>query len=285
MYTLKGAHGLSYAIRQNRVVAPRRRNTSGVALIEVLVGVTIGVLVAIAAIGSLSFVKATSLSITESLRLHQRADAIFRNISYHLIQAGSVELISASGDGTMVNFSTSYVGFNPTITGATAAGPNKEIYSIHGVNGDGTSNSLAPDTLRVSYQNNGDSMDCLSYNPSGAGVDNQFYVTQQELMCAGATGAAPQSLGSGVEDFQVLYSVRRGQDSQHYRADEMLGFGQIPNWDYVQLVTICLQLVGETQSTPEPEHLIKGCKDQTIEGDGRIRRVFHRTFALRNSLS
>nr|WP_315465094.1 PilW family protein [uncultured Rhodoferax sp.] len=260
------------------------RGNTGATLIELLIGIVIGLLVVIAAIGSLSFTKITAVTVSESTQLQQKADVIFRNMGLHLAQAGSIELTPSIGDSAWVNFSSSYLGYKPATTGATTSGAAKMIYSIHGVNGAGTASSTSPDTLRVSYQNNGNSRDCLGNSPTGTNVDNEFSVSNQELMCLGATNTAAQSIASGVEDFQVLYGIRSGEQFRYYRADEMLGPNLIPNWDKVQSVSICLQVIGESQGNPQPGVNFTGCRGQTIDSDGRLREVYRRTFSLRNAI-
>lgn len=261
-----------------------RNKMAGVTLVDLLIGVAIGIIVVIAALGSLSFVKASAVSISESSRLQQRSDAIFRNIGFHLVQAGSMEIQASKNNASMVNFKSGFIGFRPTVTGAQISGEVKQIYSIHGVNGTGVPANTSPDTLRISYENNGSSRDCLSTVVSSVNVDNEFYMSGQEMMCQGEAGATPQSIGSGVEDFQVLYGVPNGSQFGYYRADEMSGFGLIPNWENVQAVSICLQLVSETQANPGAGSHQIGCRDQSVVNDGRIRRVYRRTFALRNAL-
>jgi type IV pilus assembly protein PilW len=49
-------------------------------------------------------------------------------------------------------------------------------------------------------------------------------------------------------------------------------------------VSICLQLAGDTQGNPRVDAAFKGCRDQNIANDGKIRRLFRRTFSIRNAL-
>lgn len=261
------------------------RRSKGLTLVELLVGISIGVLVVIAAVGTLSFVKAVVLSLTEAARLQQRSDAIFRNIGSQLMRAGSVEVVAAQEEGLTIKFDNTFTGFRPEVTGASVTGPNKQIYSIHGLNGDGTPSSVTPDTLRVSYQSNGVSLDCLGNATTTSAVNNQFSVVGQNLVCGGATAASSSPIGSGVEDFQVMYGVPSGNQYSYYRADEMLGFGLVPNWENVQAVMICLQLVGESLGGTGAGTALVGCSNTAIASDGRIRRVYRRTFTLRNALS
>lgn len=278
-----------------QVPCSRRLNSTvlqqrGLTLIELMVGITIGLLVVLAAVGSLAFTQITSTVVSDSSRLQQKADNIFRNIGFHLVQAGAIELSPSAADAAVVTFSSAYPGFKNTVTGATVDASVKQIYSIHGVNGDGSANSTAPDILRVSYQDTGTSRDCLGNRPTvtGVNVDSQFSVTGTDLMCLGATNASAQSIADGVEDFQVTYGIQTGDignwQYRFYRADEMLGAGFTPNWANIQAVEICIQITGDNQGNPQPGLVTTGCRGQTVTNDGKLRRVFRRTFALRNAL-
>jgi type IV pilus assembly protein PilW len=58
----------------------------------------------------------------------------------------------------------------------------------------------------------------------------------------------------------------------------------VPNWTNIHAVSICLQLAGDTQGNPRVGAAFKGCRDQNIANDGKIRRLFRRTFSIRNAL-
>jgi type IV pilus assembly protein PilW len=248
---------------------------------ELMVGLTIGLLVVLAAVGSLVYTKISSTVVGDSARLQQKADAVFRIIDFHIAQAGAIELTSNTNDAAKVVFSTAFTGFNPAATGATG----NQIFAIHGL--DGASN--APDTLRVSYQDNGTVHDCLGNRPNTANinirVDSQLSVLNGNLMCQGANSTTTaQSIADGVEDFQVSYGVQTlnaagAPQYQFYPADLIL------DWTNIQAVAICLQLTGDNKGNPQPGLVIKGCRNQTITNDGLLRRVYQRTFSLRNALT
>lgn len=254
---------------------------------ELMVGITIGLLVVIAALGSLVFTQISSTVVGDSARLQQKADMVFRNIGYHISQAGAINLttsVTPTGTSTTtitgkVVFSTAFTGYNP----ATTAAATGQIFDVHGVNGDGTAASTASDTLRVSYEDNGVTRDCLGNTPSNGRVDNQFSVVNGNLMCLGANATATvQPIAEGVEDFQVTYGVQTvlGGASQYrfFRADQIL------DWTNIQAVTICLQLAGDNQGNPQPGLIVTGCSGQIVPNDGLLRRVFRRTYSLRNAL-
>lgn len=107
-------------------------------------------------------------------------------------------------------------------------------------------------------------------------------------------GVGAQPIADGVEDFQVMYGVRQRAGSpylqftkpakfQYYRAD------QVTNWEDVDSVMVCLRLVGELAGNPQTGSGVNGCRgtsagDEVIAPDGKLRRVFSRTFGLRNAL-
>lgn len=256
--------------------APLQRLASqrGFSLVELLVGLTIGLLVVVAALGSMVFTQISSTVVSDSTRLQQKADNAFRIMGFHLQQAGAINL-EAAADPATVRFSFSYQGYNPTVTGAATG----QIFSIHGA--DGTGN--ATDTLRVSYQDNG-GHDCLGNQITATStlhnvrMDNQFAVVSGELKCTGASGAGAQPVVDGVEDFQVTYGVQSGANFRFYTAT------QVPDWSNIQAVSVCLQLVGDNKGNPQPGLVVTGCRGQTVANDGLLRRVFRRTTSLRNTL-
>lgn len=267
-----------------------QREQGGFSLVELMVGLTIGLLVVLAAIGSLVFTQVTSAVVDDGSRLQQKADAVFRNIGYHIAQAGSFELVgvpavaSSSPELPRVVFSSSYTGFNTSPTGS--------VYHIHGLEG-------ATDTLGVSYQKAPDptaptdttktrSHDCLGNKPSGAmaNVDSKFYVntTTKDLMCLGAGNTTAQSIADGIEDFQVWYGVRATNNpaTAQYRYFDA---GSVTDWTRIQSVRICLHTVGDNKGNPQSGLSFTGCQSDTITPtDGLLHRVYWRTFSLRNAL-
>ena len=272
----------------SRPHAKKYSHQRGFSLVELMVGLTIGLFVVLAAVGSLVYTQATATIVGDSARIQQTADSVFRNLGFHVAQAGALSIEPETGSSPVIRFSNVYTGFNTTTTGAAAG----QIFSIHGVDGGAT----APDTLRVSYQDNmlasdtnADKIafgvrDCLGNRPpSSTKVDNQFSVTGTDLLCLGAANSTPaQSIANGVEDFQVTYGVltlNGGVDQiRYYTANNIV------DWTQIQAVTICLQLIGENRGNPQPGLTTTGCRGQTVTNDGLLRRVFWRTFAIRNAL-
>ncbi|MBK7004424.1 MAG: prepilin-type N-terminal cleavage/methylation domain-containing protein [Burkholderiales bacterium] len=74
-----------------RHVQPSAANQCGFTLIELMIGITIGLMVVIAAIGSLRLRNSLQPS-SETVRLQQKADAIFA-MSVFISPAGATELL------------------------------------------------------------------------------------------------------------------------------------------------------------------------------------------------
>lgn len=242
---------------------PPTRRQRGVSLIELLIGLTIGLLVAVAAVGSLVYTKVSSTSVGDSSRLQQDASTAFRIMGHQLRQTGARRLQNSTGDK---------VQFDPTYQGLSTA----TFVILSGT--EGATNGT--DTLVVSYDVDPsiDARDCLGQTPAGSMVRSTFRVVGRELQCLGsATAATSQALISGVEDMQVWYGVRTGDDLRYRVASD------VADWGMVEAVQVCLRLVGDVAGNPTVAANTPGCiAGQTVNSDGRIRRVFTQVFNLRN---
>jgi type IV pilus assembly protein PilW len=236
-------------------------------LLELIVALALGMMVVLAALGTLAFVQASATVHGEALQLHQRVDIAVHHIGLQLRQAGSVEL-AENADGT-VRFSTAF-------DGHAASG-----HAVYGENG----RTGRPDILSVSHQDDGTSRDCLGNRPDslaqGIRLDSRFSVTSGSLRCLGAHAATgSQVIVDGVEDFQVLYGMRsadaQGPQFRFVDADEVAG-----RWDDVAAVQVCLQVRSESRH-PQAAG-VRNCQGVEQAPDGWLRRVAHATFSLRNT--
>lgn len=237
-------------------------------LVELLVGMAIGLLVALAATSSLVFVRLSAASAEDAWRLQQESNTAFRIIGWQIRQAGARPLTVNTQSGT-VEFLPNYAGFG------VAGAPQ----SITGTNGP----AGAPDTLQTSVGNDAaaDARDCLGLAPNTGAIDirNQFSTGSGDLSCTGVSATA--SFSSGVEDMQVWY----GESSDTLvQANALLQYKETPaNWNQVTAIMVCLRLVGERQLRVDAPSM--GCKGETVPADGRMRRTFTRVFRLRNAVA
>lgn len=264
-------------------LAPQR----GASLIELMVGMTVGMFVVLAAVGAMLTTRQGSASTSDSYRVQQAGLTAMRLIGANIRQAGSAELVQTGGANTGVEFGA---------LGQRAAGAaNDQLVS--GTEGGGAN----PDTLTVSYQHRivggvdaGVTRDCLGNSPGNAAVriDNLFAVTQVELRCTGSVNpAAPQALVGdntrptgdvAVEDFQVWYWVEPVLVLGSQQRVTAGGVAALGGWGQVRAVEVCLQLQGTRADYPAGGQFTN-CQGAQVNLDGRLHQTFSGTYMIRNS--
>lgn len=248
----------------------RLRRERGISLIELLIGLVIGLLIAIAAIGSLVFTKSSSTIVGDTARLQQDASTIMRLIGHHAREAGARPVQNASSGeaaekNSNVQFDTTYLGYSTsTFT---------ELRAIEG-------SSNGTDTLGLSHSVDPaiEVRDCLGTLPPNSAttsITNDFSVINGELRCQGMSSTA--SIAGGVEDFQVWYGVHSGDNMRYLVATD------VADWNAVDSLLVCLRMAGETRSGDAASPAMNGCNGELVAADGRIRRVFRQVFTLRSS--
>jgi len=248
----------------------RASRQSGLSLIELMIGLVVGLMVVIAAMGSLVYTRAASQAMGDSTRLQQDAATAFRIIGQTARQAGARRLTDIPGG---------MVTFNPQYEGIEVNANTGLPVSIQGT--DGKRNG--PDTLTIDRDQIGtggfDSVDCVGGSvEKEKSISNLFRVDAGLLKCGGP--GAQYGLVAGVEDFQVWYGLREGDGLRYTTASGLTQLFPAP-WDQVEALRICLRLAGEL--TNHPGAAITGCQDEAIPNDGRLRRVFFHVFKLRNA--
>ncbi|WP_439587214.1 PilW family protein [Hydrogenophaga sp.] len=231
-----------------------KRFQRGTGLVELLVALVIGLLISVAALGTMAHSRATAATLGEAMRLHQDSAIAMRIIEHQVRQAGARKLKNAAGG--MVEFQE--------------INPNAQPAMLDGTQGAGT----APDTLRTGLDADTsiDARDCLGKEPEGNRILSRFELFGGNLRCLGSGDDTPAPLIEGVEDFQVLYAIRTGQGVQYV---EKPG-----DWGLVQGVKVCLRLVSPARGTTSST--LTGCRDEPVANDGRMRRVVTRVIHLRN---
>lgn len=250
--------------RDLRPASPGRARQRGISLVEILVGMGIGLMVALAAASSLIFVRMSAATAEDSWRLQQDSSTAFRVIGWQLRQAGARPLISSQGV-ERVEFSQGYVGYGSTAVPQVISGT------------DGV--SRLPDVLQTSLQNDAasDTRDCLGLAPAANAIEvqNRFSVASGDLSCTGVSATA--AIVSGVEDLQVWYGESGSSGTQ-------LRYSATPtNWGAVTAVMVCLRMSGERQGQATVP--TTGCNGETVAADGRLRSTFVRVYRLRNIAS
>lgn len=261
----------------------------GVTLIELLVGLAIGLMTVAVALGALLVSRGVSGTVSDATQLQQQGAQALRVIGRQLRQAGSIRLnlAFAKGAGTasspLVIDAADPVAFDATFDRATA-----------------TLQSSASVPLQIGYQNYTEKVstnatadqsllaDCMGNNPSPTVIQSNFTLVIPtgkavgDLQCTGSDGTARTIIGN-VADFQVRYllqtTVGGAASVRRVPASEIN-----TNWPSVVAVEVCLELVGE-ETIDTAGATYRNCSWTTEVAEtamgNRMRVVFRNTFQLR----
>ena len=282
-----------------------RTHQRGMTLIELMVGLAIGLLVILAAVGSLMMVRGSSRTMTDSAALEQQATLAMLQIGQQITQAGAINafLEGHGPDGLGADAVTvAYAAGNPLVRfDIRPAGVAQQSNSspavplahaaVFGMDGDGS------DTLSVSYAKPNDGSPAGSCSgqeasplPGGAArLVSTFAVdgASASLTCAQdpfAASAAAFPAAAHVVEMRVSYLAVNGAGAVTFyktAADVSAATGN--DWSAINAVQVCLELVGERTAAPQ-QTLPEDCQGhpKTVN-DARLHRIVRNTFYLRNS--
>lgn len=245
----------------------RQNSQLGVTLIELLVGITIGLLTIAVAMGALVASRGVTGTVSDATEIQQQASYAFRIIGEQLRQAGSIKLkLSATKlvedkkaalPGEPVAFETDYSDGTNTFTLATDTlsgldTPSASEYKL---------TTGRRNYQEAVYQTNtpADPWEYLQRNCLGAGetdvlIQSEFVLfvdpldpTRRELRCRG-NGGIPQPIVRNVANFQVRYLTQSaavtGSPTLRYVNAATVGAPGTPGWAQVFAVEVCLVLYG-----------------------------------------
>lgn len=227
----------------------------GLSLIELLIGIAIGLITLAVAMGALMASRSVTGTVTDASQLQQQASHVFRIFGQQLRQAGSLRLNLATQKpdtevtfdvNDLVAFEASALGFDPkadVLSGIDS--PGKNAYKLT----TGYRNYKEP-----VYPNNAlESLqrDCLGQQDSAVPnrIRSRFVLDGTNLMCAGS--GAPQPIASNVANFQVRYLLQTfpgSKGSPQMQYVNAAGVGN--NWSNVYAIEICIVLFG-TEILPD----------------------------------
>lgn len=226
----------------------RSQPQRGVTLIELLVGIVIGLLTVAVAMGALMVSRGVTGTVSDSSMLQQQAAYAFRVIGQQIRQAGSLRLNLASqkSEGADIDmsdpvaFETKATDFDPavnTISGMDSPDTNEYKLTL------GYRNYKEP----VYTSTNAASMlrDCLGQSPNDNLIQSRFSLnsTNNELRCVGASGN-PQPIIQNVANFQVRYLLQTSASSGSPQISYVDAATVASAWPQVVGVEICLVLYG-----------------------------------------
>ena len=265
---------------------PLRTSQRGATLLELMVGITIGLLTVAVALGALMVSRGVSGTVSEASQLQQQASYAFRVIGQQLRQAGSRQLDPVTPPDVHAKF------YAPNNVPVVFSG----IMPISGKDTPGATEFA----LEVNYQNikeltvlqptDGEYQirNCLQEKAEAASVplpmvSNKFKrnTTDGTLVCAG-TGAA-QPIIQNVKDFTIQYLTQAtdgtpsAAPTYQYVSATTAGSG----WLKVYAVQVCLELEGTERIDTAGAKYIK-CDGSEVDRGNKLRMVFRNTYHIRN---
>ncbi len=279
--------------------ASKRRTLSvasqqGMTLIELMVGIAIGLMVVAVALGALMVSRGVTGTVSEATSMQQQAAYAFRVIGQQIRQAGSMEL-----------------NLNPNIAGTPAPGTDAAMTPVAFdapdpsgarppfVRASSTLTSAAtPLSFTVGYQNytemtvkDGQTSllrDCLGQNPAlGTGsltatpvLTSKFEhdAAQNALVCTGAGSSGKQAIIGNVTNMQIRYVEQAsGTTTLKYLPPSP----PPSNWNNIYAIEVCLELTG-TEVVPTAGATYKDCSGTDTSYGDRLKMVFRNVYQIRS---
>nr|WP_312569436.1 PilW family protein [Comamonas sp.] len=224
------------------------QHQKGISLVELMVGIAIGLLTVAVAMGALMASRSVTATVSDSSLLQQQSAYAFRVLAQQLRQAGSMRLNLAAqktNDATieitdLVAFETQAEGFNPSLDilgGIDTPGANEFQLSV------GYRNYTEQLHIASAANNNRESLlrNCLGEQGSNDRIHSRFVLRNNTLSCAGEGNAQP--IVDNVANFQVRYLLQTtphgNPQMQYMNAATVNG-----RWAQVFAVEVCLVLYG-----------------------------------------
>lgn len=286
-----------------------RQAQRGVTLIELMVGIAIGLLVVAVATVALMASRGVSGTVSDASGIQQQAAYAMRIIGNQLRQAGSLYLNLDSSRPDPVNGAVRAEVALPVAFEERADPPGGSPVGTLGFNLRDTGDLIggtdgANPTLVAGYRRYKDpvfasatpqalSRNCLGGPANGSAderVENMFQLTSNaELVCGGNdTAAAPQAIVQNVANFQVRYLLQGGTPGNNVM-QTVDAAGAAGNWQRVQGVDVCLVLYGSEPIDMPPGSSYTDCDGTSVDMTtlagvrrNRMHVVFRNVFQLRS---
>lgn len=283
-------------------IPPRQ---SGVTLIELMVGLAIGLLVVAVAMGALMVSRGISGTVSDASGIQQQGAYILRVVSQQLRQTGSLYLNPDPVGGNSTDV-LSPVAFEIK---ADAVGSGNSFVQEESLTGAGTTVTTAfrryQDNVFVADNATSSTIgtDFLARNcvgaPGNSSTDQRvestfaFDSTKNELQCGG-NGTAAQPIAQNVAQFQVTYMVQATDAAgnttvQYTKGSDMPAAAADLTWRRVQGVQVCLVLYGSEPVDMPAGSSYTDCAGTSVnmtaltgERKNRMHLLFRNTYQLRS---
>ena len=256
----------------------------GATLIELLVGLTIGLLTISVGLGAIMVSRGVTTTVSDTTTLQQQASYAFRVIGQQLRQAGGRPLNAAADPRAAATFvqppGVSLSSSQP-IAGLDTPTASQFIISLRYVN---ASESIYPSPPSSTPIEGYLTRDCLGSNSGIASVPiviNELRKNGTDLECSNSTGNV-QPIISNLVDLRIRYLQQKlnladKQPQFRYASAANLA----PKWHEVYGIEVCLELEGEQIIDTVGASYTK-CDGTTATRGNKLRMVFKNIFHIRN---
>lgn len=276
----------------------------GVTLIELMVGLAIGLLVIAVAMGALMVSRGVSGTVSDASDIQQQGAYILRVIGQQLRQTGSLYL---NPDPAGVN-STDVLSPVAFEIKADPVGSGNSFEQESTLSG-------ASDSVTIGFRRYQDNVflaanatdttigtDFLARNCVGAPgnsstdqrIESIFTFSNDTLRCQGNSVVTPQPIAQNVAQFQVVYVVQTTDAAgittvQYTKGSDMPTATTDPAWRRVQGVQVCLVLYGNESIDMPAGSSYTDCQGTSVNmttltgtRKNRMHLLFRNTFQLRS---
>ena len=278
---------------------------SGVTLIELMVGLAIGLLVVAAAMGALMVSRGISGTVSDASGIQQQGAYILRVLSQQLRQTGSLYLNPDPVGGNSTDV-LSPVAFEIMARASDVTQSFRQEDTL--VGGDNTVTTrfrryqdnvfLADNATSTTIGTDFLARNCVGA-PGNSSTDQRvesiftFDSTKNELQCGG-NGTAAQPIAQNVAQFQVTYMVQTTDAAgnttvQYVKGSDMPAAATDPTWRRVQGVQVCLVLYGSEPVDMPAGSSYTDCAGTSVnmttltgERKNRMHLLFRNTYQLRS---
>lgn len=264
---------------------PLESRERGATLIELLVGLTIGLLTITVGLGAIMVSRGVTTTVSDTTILQQQASYAFRVIGQQLRQAGGRPLNTAADPRDAATFvqpaALSLTGL-PPIAGLDAPTASQYMISLRYVN---ASESVYPPPPSSTPVEGYLTSDCLGSNSGVASAPIMFSELRKngtDLECSNSIGNV-QPIISNLVDLKIRYlqqklNVADSQPQFRYASAADLG---PTDWPEVYGIEVCLELEGE-QFIDTVGATYTKCDGTTATRGNKLRMVFKNVFHIRN---
>lgn len=254
-----------------------RAHQRGSSLVELLVGVAIGLMVISAAIGTLVLSRTTSLAVNDQLDLQQQGNMAMRIISMTLRQANTREATTEGSGNALLSPPPVYTGGTLYVQAFARDAQGNDDFGVAYTDSGGAAGTSTQDCLGDRNQ------PVAGVVPQGGIVNNRFFLNTSRLMCLGTNaGTAAQPLISDVQRLRVLYGVQTGTgaaaSTRYYTQAGLAGLGPTPN---IVALEICLELASAPRGTVTVAGNYTDCDGIVTPYDQRVRVIARQAVRLR----